>query len=83
VQKTSDNKVLNSIKFVVDIEAGVTKKNGSYAHIVDTEVVATGLNLSLNANNMRAPYSSKNSQLYSSFSSTKPNEKKNYDDEGN
>jgi hypothetical protein len=82
VQKTGDNKELNSIKFVLDIEAGVTKKNESYTHTVDTEVVATGLNLSLNTNNMHAPYSSKNSQLYSPFSSTKPNEK-NYDAEGN
>jgi hypothetical protein len=54
VQKIGDNKELNSINFVVDNETGVIKKNGSYTHIVDTEVVATGLNLSPNANNMRA-----------------------------
>jgi hypothetical protein len=29
---------LNSTKFVIDIEAGVTKKNGSYKHIVDTTI---------------------------------------------
>ncbi|CAJ2667635.1 unnamed protein product [Trifolium pratense] len=37
VHKIGGDRELNSIKFVVDIEAGVTKKNGSYEHIVDTD----------------------------------------------
>jgi hypothetical protein len=81
VRKTDDNKELSSAQ-PSDV---VTEKNGSYTH-VDTEAVVTGLNLSPNANNVRTPYSSKNSQLNSPFSSTKPfqhNEKKNYDDEDN
>ncbi|PNY17241.1 protein WVD2-like 1-like [Trifolium pratense] len=74
-EKTGDNEELNSIKFVVDIEAGVTTKNKSYTRIVDIEAVATGLNLTPNANNMCTTYSSKDSQLHSPFSSTKHNEK--------
>lgn len=41
----------------------VTEKQGSYTQIVDTKAVATGLNLSPNANSMQSPYSSKNSQV--------------------
>ncbi|MCH96933.1 protein WVD2-like 1-like, partial [Trifolium medium] len=41
VQKIGDNEELNSIKLVADIEAGDTKKNESYTHIVDIEAVAT------------------------------------------
>lgn len=42
----------------------VTEKHESYTHIAaDTEALATGLNLSPNANNIHSPYSSKNSQV--------------------
>lgn len=64
----------------------VTEKHESYStHIApDTEALATGLNLSPNANIMHSPYSSKNSHaniMHSPFSSIKP--LKNYDDEDN
>lgn len=41
----------------------VTPKYGSHTEIVDTETVATGLNLSPNTNNMHSPISSRNSQV--------------------
>lgn len=40
-----------------------TEKHVTYAKTVDTEAVATGLNLSQKANNMHSPNSSKNSQV--------------------
>ncbi|XP_058770561.1 protein WVD2-like 1 [Vicia villosa] len=84
VKKMGDDKELSPMK----PSDPVTEKNGSYTRVVDTaEAVVTRLNLSPNANNMHSsPYSSKNSQQNSPFSSAKPlhnGDKKNYDDEDN
>ncbi|XP_027365328.1 protein WVD2-like 2 [Abrus precatorius] len=92
VLRTSDNEKLSSpparkehtSHSVPQPSDLVTEKLGSHAQIVDTEVVATDLNLSPNTNNMLSPISSKNSQPNSPFSSSKPlqlDDKKNYDDE--
>ncbi|KAF7805212.1 protein WVD2-like 2 [Senna tora] len=61
-------------------------KNGSYTQIDGTEAVATGVNLSPNANNMLSPSSTKHSQPNSPFSSRKSllqDYKKHHDDEDN
>ncbi|KAK7344167.1 hypothetical protein VNO77_13496 [Canavalia gladiata] len=88
VQKTSDNEKLSSpaarkehtSHYVPQLSDLVTEKHGSYTQIADAEVVATGLNLSPNANNMHSPISSKNSQPNSPFSSSK---RLQHDDEDN
>lgn len=72
VLKTSDDEKLSppaARKELIDHSVEqpsdlVTEKHESYTHIApDTEALATGLNLSPNANNMHSPYSSKNSQV--------------------
>ncbi|KAJ1385120.1 TPX2, C-terminal [Sesbania bispinosa] len=99
VQKLDDNKELSSptaISVSVDKEPTspsappppdqATEKHVTHAQVVDTEAVATGQNLSPNANNMHSPNSSKNSQPNSPFSSRKSlhhDDKKHHDDEDN
>ncbi|XP_061367611.1 protein WVD2-like 1 [Gastrolobium bilobum] len=93
VQNTGDHKELSSPAAREELTNHsvpqpsdlVSEKHGSFTQIVDTEAVAAGLNSSPNANNLNSPYSSKNSQTNSPFSSSKPllQDKKNYDDEDN
>ncbi|KAJ1413873.1 TPX2, C-terminal [Sesbania bispinosa] len=99
VQKLDDNKELSSptvISVSVDKEPTspsapqppdqATEKHITHAQVADTEAVATGQNLSPNANNMHSPNSSKNSQPNSPFSPRKSlhhDDKKHHDDEDN
>ncbi|KAL2325375.1 hypothetical protein Fmac_024433 [Flemingia macrophylla] len=93
VKKIDESKILSSPAarkehhdhFVTHPSDLVAEKHGSHTQIVDTEAVATGLNLSPNTTNMLSPFSSKNSQPNSPFSSSKPlqHDKKNYDEEDN